>query len=234
MAYMRMAKVLFLQRLIDEAGISLEHKRIFDYGFGAGTFFHVCPHSATLAGVELDPVAVQEVAASVLAAGFKHVDLQPLEIERWSEHPLLQDRQYDVIVCSHVLEHLPDPISYLRKMRDCLAPGGAFLALVPINERKPDPHHQLVVTRSVVDEWARESGFAIALYAEDDPWIYWSQPLLRFSRGSSTSSPRASAWRLVFPRRCWDTRDGSASAAPVRAVTGSRPMQAGFVLRPAA
>jgi 2-polyprenyl-3-methyl-5-hydroxy-6-metoxy-1,4-benzoquinol methylase len=234
MAYMRMAKVLFLQRLIDEAGISLEHKRIFDYGFGAGTFFHVCPQSASLSGVELDPVAVQEVAASVRAAGFKRVDLQPLEIERWSEHPLLQDRQYDVIVCSHVLEHLPDPISYLRKMRDCLAPGGAFLALVPINERKPDPHHQLVVTRSVVDEWARESGFAIALYAEDDPWIYWSQPLFTFQHGLKHKLAQGISLALGVPATLLGYKRWFSVGRAVRAVTGSRPMQAGFVLRPAA
>src|SRR5688500_5179732 len=81
MAYMRMAKVLFLQKLLDDADISLENKRVFDYGFGAGTFFHVCPRSASLFGVELDEHAVQEVTRSVRNAGFESVDLQRLELE---------------------------------------------------------------------------------------------------------------------------------------------------------
>ena len=230
MAYMRMAKVLFLQKLIDRAEIALDGARIFDYGFGAGTFFHVCPRSARLFGVELDPLAVQEVASSVRAAGFQNVDLQPIAIENWSEHPLLR-QQYDVIVCSHVLEHLPDPVAYLRKMRDCLAPGGSFLGLVPINERKPDPHHQSVVTRTVVEDWAAASDLRMALYEEGDPWIYWAQPFFTFERGPMHKLAQAISITLGVPATLLGYTRWAGIARAFQAVTASRPMQAGFVFR---
>ena len=233
MAYMRMAKVLFLQKLIDAAEISLEHKRVFDYGFGAGTFFHVCPRSASLFGVELDPLAVQEVASSVRAAGFQHVDLQALAIETWAAHALLQQR-YDVVVCSHVLEHLPDPIAFLRIMNDCLLPGGSFLALVPINERKPDPHHQLVVTRSIVEEWTRAADLEMVAYEEHDPWIYWAQPLFTHQSGLQHKAAQAISISLGIPATLLGYKTWFELGRTLGNATGSRPMQAGFVLRRAA
>jgi hypothetical protein len=58
---MRMAKVLLALYICRKAGISLDRKSIFDYGFGAGTFFRYCPGSSRLSGVEIDPVNVEEV-----------------------------------------------------------------------------------------------------------------------------------------------------------------------------
>src|SRR5438105_4257037 len=60
-AYMRMSKVLLALHLCEGAGLSLENKSIFDYGFGAGTFFRYCPPSSRLFGVEMDPENVAGV-----------------------------------------------------------------------------------------------------------------------------------------------------------------------------
>src|SRR6266550_1123226 len=47
-AYMRMAKVLLIQFLLAKWEVSLDARRILDYGFGAGTFFRYCPQSSQL------------------------------------------------------------------------------------------------------------------------------------------------------------------------------------------
>lgn len=44
--------------------------------------------------------------------------------------------RFDVIVLSHVLEHLPDPIGLLRTIRHLLRPGGMMILMAP-NERNP-------------------------------------------------------------------------------------------------
>ena len=45
--------------------------------------------------------------------------------------PLPYD-SFDVIVCNHVLEHIPDDIAALREIRRMLAPGGWALLMSPI------------------------------------------------------------------------------------------------------
>ena len=41
------------------------------------------------------------------------------------------DDQLDVIICSHVLEHIPDDRMAMREMHRVLRPGGFLLVMVP-------------------------------------------------------------------------------------------------------
>ena len=50
-SYLRMSKVLFALRVLRRAGLPLDRAEVFDYGFGAGTFYRYCPTSAKLNGV---------------------------------------------------------------------------------------------------------------------------------------------------------------------------------------
>ena len=182
-AYLRMSKVLLARYLLSAAAISLQGKTIFDYGFGAGTFFRYCPPTAALSGVEIDPVAVREVQQMCVRRGHKEVQLQPIEVEHWKEHRLLQ-KQYDVFLCSHVLEHLIDPLSFLRRAAQCLTANGVFVGLVPINELQQNIHHVQTVDRCVVKRWMAECGLRLQIYLEADPWNYWVQPLFTSDEGS--------------------------------------------------
>src|SRR5947208_9789119 len=83
-AYMRMAKVLLIQFLLAKWNVSLDARRIFDFGFGAGTFFRYCPESGHLFGVELDAVCVREVTAMLHRRGYRNVELQPMEPADWA------------------------------------------------------------------------------------------------------------------------------------------------------
>ena len=228
-AYMRMAKVLLALHLCEKAGINLHGKDIFDYGFGAGTFYRYCPPDSRLFGVEMDAENVTAVRAMLRERGLAAADLQMIEIERWQEHPLLA-RTYDFVLCSHVLEHLPDPVDFLRKMRDCLHPSSAFMGLVPLNERTMDPRHVQSVNRAKVEEWVNESGLRLTHYLEGDPLIYWPQPVFASSRGIMRALAQAISLGLGIPATLLGPRLWPLVGKVGALLTRSLPTQAAFIL----
>ena len=230
-AYMRMGKVLLALRMLRLAGLLLKRGKVFDYGFGAGTFYRYCPVSANLSGVEQDPVVCREVSDMLAERGFRNVDLQPIEIERWREHPLLE-KQYDVFLCSHVLEHLPDPVDFLKTVRSCVKPDGVFLGLVPINERVENPHHLQKVDRAVVERWASDAGYELSYYEENDPFLYWAQPLYTVTSGWKHKLAQAMSLDLGLSATLIGERLWFAWGRLFGKLTFSKPTQAAFLLRP--
>jgi SAM-dependent methyltransferase len=229
MAYMRIAKVWLALHLCEKAGINLEKKSIFDYGFGAGTFFRYCPPSSRLFGVEIDPENVAAVRSMLAARRVRNVDLRTIDIAHWSEHPLLK-QSYDIVLCSHVLEHLPDPVLFLKRIRECINPSGVFLGLVPINERKLDSHHVQRMDRSKIGELSRAADLVVRTYLEADPWLYWAQPLF----ASNSAAMRALAQILSFgvglPATAMGWRTWFRMGNFFSLVTKALPIQAAFVL----
>jgi SAM-dependent methyltransferase len=92
-------------------------------------------------------------------AGFREADLTNLPFD---------DESYDVMICSHVLEHVPDDRKALGEMWRVLKPGGQLLVMVPeaLDGRPTDED------LSVVDPGEREQRFGqwdhVRLYSRDD------------------------------------------------------------------
>ncbi len=80
------------------------------------------------------------VQAEVLATGAEFV----------VETAKLPDAAFDVVLCHHALEHVPDPLTVLAELRRLLKPGGRLLLAVPYeSERRyrrfdpTEPNHHL-------------------------------------------------------------------------------------------
>jgi SAM-dependent methyltransferase len=228
-----MCKVLLALRVLRRACVPLGHAEMFDYGFGAGTFYRYCPPTANLGGVEQDPVVCREVSEMLAKRGFRSVDLHPIEIKRWKQHPFLAG-QYDVFLCSHVLEHLPDPVDFLKTVRPCVKPDGVFLGLVPINERAENPHHLQKVDRTVLDRWAEDAGYEVAYYEENDPFLYWAQPLFTVTSGWKHKLAQAMSLDFGLSATLVGERLWFAWCKLFGKLTFSEPTQAAFLLRPRA
>ncbi|HTR42048.1 MAG TPA: methyltransferase domain-containing protein [Pseudomonadales bacterium] len=231
MAYMRMAKVLLALEILQNARIDLDRKAIFDYGFGAGTFFLHCPISARIAGVEIDPVHVADVQRKLQRRGFSNVRLQTIVIEQWEQHPLLRE-QYDIFLCSHVLEHLPDPVKFLCRIRSCIKSDGVFVGLVPLNERRPNPHHVQTCDRTKIQEWLGQAGLKTRCYMESDPWLFWLQPFFANDTGLRHRLAQVSSLILGVPATLLGHRVWEALSPWCARLTGSKPTQAAFVAQP--
>ena len=95
-------------------------KRVLDFGCGGGFFLRVCQRlGATVKGIEPSPIGAEFARSHGLDVF--HGTLEQFET----------DEKFDIITVNQVLEHVPDPISTLTRLKSLLAPGGTILIAVP-------------------------------------------------------------------------------------------------------
>jgi ubiquinone/menaquinone biosynthesis C-methylase UbiE len=111
---------------------------LLDIGFGSG--FHLrnihAKFGIRTVGTDITPKTVEEFNARALA-GCKALLMDP-----YTNRIPLKSKSVDVVVCSHVLEHVPDDLRLLKEIARVLKPSGMAYFNVPINEEKiPVPNH---------------------------------------------------------------------------------------------
>lgn len=77
------------------------------------------------------------------------------------------DESFDMVFCSHVLEHVPDDIKAMREIHRILKPAGWAILQVPIDEEKDFTYED----NSITDPKEREKAFGqfdhLRLYGKD-------------------------------------------------------------------
>jgi SAM-dependent methyltransferase len=131
--YSSQSKVKRFRNIIKKYGVcETEGTSVFDQGFGLGLMLFCFPRSSLLAGVELSKDVVDEVSRFAKLNGYKRCDFRPHQ-----EGKKISDQWrpiFDVVISSHVLEHMTDPTEPLRDLVAVLKPGGLAVLIVPINE----------------------------------------------------------------------------------------------------
>jgi len=95
---------------------------VLDVGCGNGLFVAEAAAAGWQAsGIDLDAPAV--------AAG-RSIGLD-LAVERIEDRALREPGAFDAVTLSHVLEHVPDPVAFLRAARTLLRPGGVVWVATP-------------------------------------------------------------------------------------------------------
>jgi SAM-dependent methyltransferase len=112
-------------RLLERRG---RPQRLLDIGAGNGELIAEAAHrwpGTELRGLELSAAAVADATRKVPEARFAVCDVLSstpgIDESRWATHA----------VCSEVLEHVDDPVQFLRRARSWLAPGCRLVATVP-------------------------------------------------------------------------------------------------------
>jgi 2-polyprenyl-3-methyl-5-hydroxy-6-metoxy-1,4-benzoquinol methylase len=97
-------------------------RRMLDLGCGDGTVLWLAREDGwEVKGIELFPEHAELVRATLA------LDVETSDITSYEG----SDNAWDCVVLTHVLEHLPDPVGALRKIRNLLKPNGAGVLEFP-------------------------------------------------------------------------------------------------------
>lgn len=105
---------------------------VLDYGFGHGWVLFWFTRTARIYGVELSPQAIENATKRALAKGYASFEFKqppaddPVRIEFPSE-------SFDLVVCSHTLEHVHDDEKLLHEFWRVLKRSGRLIVLVPLD-----------------------------------------------------------------------------------------------------
>ncbi|HXJ51750.1 MAG TPA: class I SAM-dependent methyltransferase [Burkholderiales bacterium] len=100
---------------------------VLDYGCGTGRIaLELARRAYRLEGVDGSSAMVEQATRNAAAEGLSTVSFRAIDPDTWHA-----GRRYDAVVCSSVIEYVPDDARLLQRLAEALAPGGALLISVP-------------------------------------------------------------------------------------------------------
>lgn len=140
-------------------------RRVLEVGCGFGLNLLSFPKAVTLFATDISLPA---------ATTFQQVCLNDKRVALICVHDstshLPFDTKFDLIICSHVLEHVPDDLALLQEFRRLIAPNGAVLLNVPINEKVLDVKHARQYNDESLVNRVTMAGFQLAAKLTADRW----------------------------------------------------------------
>ena len=118
-------------------------RRVLEVGCSRGRFGASLTEAEEVWGIEPDAAAAH-IAATRLHKVFKGT----FDAAR----PELPRGYFDLVVCNDVIEHMPDHDSFLRDIKDHIAPGGALVGSIP-NVR----HYRNLINVALLRDWEYEA-----------------------------------------------------------------------------
>ena len=141
---------------------------VLDYGFGRGTFLLRIPRKQQISGCELSQEAIKSFGK---LCSFLRRQANLYSSDEFASAS--QELTFDLVCCSHVIEHVDDEQSLLKLFRSVLGADGHLLLNVPINEVWVDPKHVRRYTVESTKQLLSNAGFHVEHMAEEDRWSAW-------------------------------------------------------------
>ncbi len=148
---------LFLMEEVFRAhDIPFEHQRVFELGFGTGSLLLRFDTTSTLHGSELSESAVSALASDRRVAPYREVALRLSEADGM---PCFPAEDYDVVIASHVLEHVTDDRQTLKALADHTREGGYGLFFLPLERPRHNPDHARTYTKAGFERLLTQTGW---------------------------------------------------------------------------
>jgi 2-polyprenyl-3-methyl-5-hydroxy-6-metoxy-1,4-benzoquinol methylase len=157
---------------------------LLEVGPGHGLFTYFAsqtPGRGTIRAWDISDGAVELANRSLALLGAKdRVFIERVDAVEAARGPA--EKSFDGIVLSEVLEHLEDPLTFLRALSPLLAPGGTMFINVPVNSPAID-HLFLLSTPEEAMQLVRDAGLEV-IQSHYHPMTGWSLDRARKMKGT--------------------------------------------------
>lgn len=117
---------------------SLENVRVLDVGCGVGSLSLYCArHGAKVTGIDISDRAITIAKNAAQAQSFSH---QPIFLNQTISSKL---GCFDLVICSEVIEHVPDEKNFAKQLMARVAPGGTLIVSTPYPDNWLRQHNLL-------------------------------------------------------------------------------------------
>jgi glycosyltransferase involved in cell wall biosynthesis len=166
--YSHQSKLKRFRALAARAGLlGRQNLSVFDQGFGMGDMLFCFAGSSALCGTELSASAAASAAEEAARRGYRGVDFRVYS--PGSAYPDEWAGRFDVVLSSHVLEHMSDVTGAIADLARLLKAGGTAFVVVPINERPgEDLNHFQVFTPEGIRGRLEAAGLEVVACEESD------------------------------------------------------------------
>jgi len=154
------------------------NRTILEVGFGHGDVLLSFNSSNKILGSELSESAISNASRKAEKLGF--TDYFFYSVLKYPVFFEIIDNA-DLVIASHVLEHVDDDFSMTKDIYRLLNPGGYFIVLVPVNEYQDDPNHVRKYSLDSCINLFLENGFSLVEFLEFDhaftlfEKVYWKR-----------------------------------------------------------
>lgn len=138
--------------------------RLLDVGCGFGFTLDYWQRTPGGEAVGVEPSAFGQLGAKMLGVN--------LHVALLADVPSLRGRQFDIVLSSEVIEHVPDPAAFVQELRRYLAPGGTMVLTTPnagfVAQEQPlgqvlstlSPGlHKLLLSQAALTNLLQQAGF---------------------------------------------------------------------------